>query len=297
MVAMEMRYMFDLSIIIPVYNNEKELNLTIDALKYQTLPKDKFEIIIADDGSTDDMQKNLKTIIGDEIKFKYFYQEDRGFCPGTARNMGIRNSQGKVCLFLDCGVLPAKDCLQQHVDYHQSGYDVVLGYIYGMEKDPDYDSLVQIIESNTVEDAIIILEKLNMTDPREILYAQHGDELYRWSVPWVALWSLHFSVDSNFLKNNEIYFDDYFTTWGCEDNDFGVLLSNHNAKYMLARNACSIHYPALVSSYKKLTTIPEFKENFMHNREYVYKKYPGNKGVELWYNNSYSMVNSLYDKQ
>ncbi|MDR1107403.1 MAG: glycosyltransferase, partial [Spirochaetaceae bacterium] len=97
---------YAVSVIIPVYNNIKEIELTLNSLYNQTFPLDKVEVIIADDGSREDIKGCLDK--HPRLNIKYFYQEDRGFRPGAARNMGIRNADGDLCLFIDAGVLLEK---------------------------------------------------------------------------------------------------------------------------------------------------------------------------------------------
>ncbi|MDR3139703.1 MAG: glycosyltransferase [Treponema sp.] len=275
----------DISVIIPVYNNTKEIGMTLNSLRNQNYPPDNFEIIIADDGSPENIKDYLdKKSPAIPAAVRYFRQDDRGFRPGAARNMGIRNANGKICLFIDCGVLLEKNCLQRHFDIHAkgSGNEVVIGYVYGMDKDSDLNEMREIVDGNSVEDAVVKMHERNMIDGRESLYREHGDDLSLWPAPWIALWSLHFSAPANFLKTNSIYFDDYFNTWGCEDNDFGIQLHKKNCRYVLNREAKSIHYPPKVRSYDRLKD-PEFKNNFKKNQQYIVNKYPEDEGVKLWY--------------
>lgn len=84
------------SVIIPAFNAEKYIKASIDSILMQTF-KD-FEIIVVDDGSTD----NTKEILNPYIKkslIRYIYRENRG--PGAARNTGIRAARGKYICFLD----------------------------------------------------------------------------------------------------------------------------------------------------------------------------------------------------
>jgi len=82
------------SVIIPTYNREKYVARAVDSVLAQTYRD--FEIIIVDDGSTDQTQQVLAGY-GDRIR--YVYQENAG--PGAARNLGIRISTGEYLAFLD----------------------------------------------------------------------------------------------------------------------------------------------------------------------------------------------------
>lgn len=85
----------NISIIIPTYNRESLLPKAIDSLLAQTYRH--FEIIIVDDGSTDNTRAALKKYHNAGIR--YVYQENSG--PAAARNRGIREAQYSFLAFLD----------------------------------------------------------------------------------------------------------------------------------------------------------------------------------------------------
>lgn len=82
------------SVIIPTYNRAKYITEAIDSVLKQTYKN--IDIIIVDDGSTDDTKKILKPYMH---KIRYFYQENKGV--GAARNKGVKESKGKYLAFLD----------------------------------------------------------------------------------------------------------------------------------------------------------------------------------------------------
>lgn len=86
-----------ISIIIPIFNGAHYINDVLQALINQTF-KD-FEIIIVDDGSTD----NTKILLApwfNKLPINYIYQSNKGLA--AARNTGIRHAKGKYLKFLDC---------------------------------------------------------------------------------------------------------------------------------------------------------------------------------------------------
>lgn len=85
------------SIIMPVYNAEKTLTRGIESVLKQTL-KD-FEIIIVDDGSTDDSWNIIKKYESDDKRVIAVHQDNAG--PGAARNRAISISCGEYIAFLD----------------------------------------------------------------------------------------------------------------------------------------------------------------------------------------------------
>ena len=85
----------DVSIIIPVYNNDKYLNECIDTLLNQDT-KYKYEIIAINDGSTDNSLKILKS-----YKDKIIVIDKENTGPGDTRNVGIKRAKGKYIMFAD----------------------------------------------------------------------------------------------------------------------------------------------------------------------------------------------------
>lgn len=86
-----------LSIIMPVYNAEKYLEYCIKSILDQTYKN--FELIIIDDGSTDDSLKICRKFQRSDKRIKIKTQENRGV--SAARNLGLENASGKFIGFVD----------------------------------------------------------------------------------------------------------------------------------------------------------------------------------------------------
>lgn len=85
------------SVIIPVYNEEKYLEQCLRSVCGQTLSE--IEIICIDDGSTDDSLKILEHFKNQDPRFKLLKQRNQ--YAGNARNLGMQNAGGKYLCFLD----------------------------------------------------------------------------------------------------------------------------------------------------------------------------------------------------
>ncbi len=83
------------SVIIPTYNRESFLFLATNSVLNQSFQD--FELIIVDDGSTDNTKELLKSLKDPRIKI--FYQDNKGV--SSARNKGISESFGEFICFLD----------------------------------------------------------------------------------------------------------------------------------------------------------------------------------------------------
>ncbi len=106
----------DASIIIPTYNRSKILSETLISLDNLDFSKEKYEVIVIDDGSTDDTFKvvdELKQKVG--YLLKYFKQNKKFI--SAAKNIGINNSNGKIIISTDDDCLFEKDWLKSILKY------------------------------------------------------------------------------------------------------------------------------------------------------------------------------------
>lgn len=88
-----------ISVIIPCYNVDKYIVTCLDSVYSKHFPHDEFEVIIVDDGSTDDVVKTATEYLTGRTSWKIIRQRNKGL--GGARNTGIRNAVGKYIIFLD----------------------------------------------------------------------------------------------------------------------------------------------------------------------------------------------------
>lgn len=86
-----------ISVIIPMYNSGKSIKNLIGNLLMQTYCN--LEILLIDDGSTDNTSRICKEIIKRDKRFRYFYQENAG--AAAARNFGLTQATGEFVAFLD----------------------------------------------------------------------------------------------------------------------------------------------------------------------------------------------------
>jgi len=100
--------MSGVSVIIPAFNHARFIAQTLDCVLAQTYPAQ--EIIVVDDGSTDNTQGTLDTY---RNRIRVIYQRNQG--PSAARNAGISVSRGEYLLFLDADDLVPPDKLKLQV--------------------------------------------------------------------------------------------------------------------------------------------------------------------------------------
>lgn len=99
------------SVIIPTYNRALYIEESINSVLTQTYSK--LEVIIIDDGSTDDTEKIIKRIC--DSRLRYIYQNNRG--RSNARNHGLGLSRGQFITFLDSDDLYLPRKVEMQVNY------------------------------------------------------------------------------------------------------------------------------------------------------------------------------------
>lgn len=100
------------SILMPVYNGAKFMGQTIENLLKSSY--DNIEIIIVDDGSTDDSFKIASRYSQSNSKVKVFQQENAG--AGAARNRAFHESAGEYCMYMDCDDLISPNKISRQVE-------------------------------------------------------------------------------------------------------------------------------------------------------------------------------------
>lgn len=102
------------SIIIPSFNRADELSELLNSLKALNFPRDRFEVIVSDDGSTDNTPALIESFKkGNNFTLVYLQQQNKG--PGAARNHGMEKATGNFFIFVDSDVTVPADWLE-HID-------------------------------------------------------------------------------------------------------------------------------------------------------------------------------------
>jgi len=117
-----------ISVIIPTYNRKKTLLKALEAYRKQSIPQEKFEILVIDDGSTDSTERMTEKLQKEHKNIYFFQQSHSG--PAQARNLGIEKASSELILFTGDDCIPDKNLLQEHIRLHKKGDAIaVLGHI------------------------------------------------------------------------------------------------------------------------------------------------------------------------
>lgn len=124
-----MAFLPKVSVVISTFNRKEKLKCVLKPLFDQTCPKNRYEIIIVDDGSTDGTDEFLKHFQKKFPNLIYLKQQHRG--PAVARNLGIKNSTGDIVFFTDDDCIVPRDWIEKFIRVYERHPEVagVGGYL------------------------------------------------------------------------------------------------------------------------------------------------------------------------
>lgn len=118
-----MEFEYKVTVIVPVYNAEKNIDRTMQSLFQQTIAQELVEIILIDDGSTDDSPRICDRYAEGHENVRVIHQENKGV--SAARNAGIRAAQGKYLLYLDSDDTISKESLKNITEFFDLHYEKI----------------------------------------------------------------------------------------------------------------------------------------------------------------------------
>ena len=187
--------MSKISVIIPIFNAEKYLENCIDSVLKQKV--DNIEIVLINDGSTDNSGKIAKEYLNKyPTQIKYFEKENGGV--SDARNLGLKYATGDYIAFLDSDDYITDNLFKDLEPYMEKKLDMIKYKIskVGLQGDFLEENRTQIFEEKTGEEAF------------EILYKQ--DKLIE--APWGYLYKREFWKENNFEYKKGLYHEDFGLT-------------------------------------------------------------------------------------
>ena len=111
------------SVIVPVFNSEKYLRECLKSLVNQTIAKEELEVLLIDDGSTDNSIAIAQEYTRKYSFFKLFCKPNGGV--SSARNLGIRNATGKYIFYLDADDYYSPETLKSVSDFFDAHYEEI----------------------------------------------------------------------------------------------------------------------------------------------------------------------------
>jgi len=259
---------FEFSIIIPTYNRSEILLKTLESLREQSLSKEDFEVIIVNDGSSDDTEMQVENFEKKykSLNLKYFYQKNSG--QGIARNFGISKSKGRIIVFIGDDIILDRNFLAEHLKTHQehsSGNHAVLGLIKWhpeLEVTPFMDWLTN----------------------GSSIFGKFGGHQFAFeklegknSADFNFFYTANISLKREMIEKKEDQFDSDFGSYGWEDVELGYRLQQkYGLKIFYNPKAIGYHYHQM--NEKDLTRRMEMigkSAHIIHAKHPELKKMPG----------------------
>ena len=196
-----------ISVQICSYNRWHLLKRSLEALFAQNLPKDQYEIVFVDDGSTDDslsMARQLAEVA--PCRLKVLTKANDGL--SRARNLGIQSCEGEIILFMDDDTFADPALLSEHLAVHdRHPRCVVLGWVNH-------------------------IEQLDPPEPRKYVMADYSRSFF---------WTSNVSVRKKYVEEVGL-FDEDFLEYGWEDLELGWRLKQLGLERQVNEKAIVSHY-------------------------------------------------------
>ena len=162
-----------ISVIIPVYNVKTYLEECLDSIQNQTYAD--IEVILVNDGSTDNSKHICERYCKEDSRFQLLNQENQG--QSVARNTGVAASTGEFIAFVDSDDIILPNYLETLMQYMAANVDIVESKFTVHKKDfftDDFEKRMILFEGNSIEAVRAV--------PRHILSVNPVTKLYRRSI-------------------------------------------------------------------------------------------------------------------
>lgn len=235
-----------ISIIMPVYNKEKYLYKSIKSILNQTY--ENFELIIVNDGSTDNSSSICHKFEQEDSRIKIIDIENNGV--SNARNIGIKNANGQYIQFIDADDYIDKYILEDLVNLSEKyNTDIIITEIKKVD-----------LKSNKSKEILLPFSGLKSIDDMMDNFAQVQKET-----------GIYGCVSNKFIRKSII--DEYGLKfdkrlWLAEDLDFYLELY----KYVTNVYFCNKAYYYYVQEAENSSTTSDKKHDYLQQAEIIIKE-------------------------
>jgi len=112
------------SVIIPTYNRSRFLLNALNSIVKQTIPSDQYEIIVIDDGSTDDTEQTVASYKRQVARPEIRYFKITKSSHVIAKNFGIRQSRGEILFFTDDDCIVPENWIEMLAESYKKYPDI-----------------------------------------------------------------------------------------------------------------------------------------------------------------------------
>ncbi len=257
------------SVVMPTYNRSYQLMLTLAAFETQTCPFDQFEIIVMNDGSTDDTIAQLQRFQARAPYRLTAISASETTGRSTARNVGAAAAAGNYIIFCDPDYLVSPDFIKVHADYHRKFRNAVVSGVPGLFRNAythvhsDYSDAEKAAMAEVLKRAGLwqehywhTRETIPIITPEDV--RSRNGKLEQVLAPWdahspvyrqfrttdVAPWLL--AVTRSLSMPKHIFkrvggFDERFQKHGLEDWELGYRLHRRGYKFISMKEFIGYH--------------------------------------------------------
>lgn len=264
-----------ISIIVPVYNVEQYLPRCINSILVQTFID--FELLLIDDGSTDNSGKICNDYAENDKRIRVFHKENGGV--SSARNLGLDNAQGEWIVFVDSDDWVDDTWLEKYNDSIDMGTDIIFqGYV---REELDNKQTFHYYDNNKGQET------------GNIIYELEQRNLFGWT--WIKIFK------ADIIKKYQLRFNLNMSI--SEDLIFTIEYCLHIKNRIKVLSSTTYHYFNTPNSlFKKLISYEEVKiktELIYSFRMKLYNKFPSDNSYRQWIelankNQAVSLLKSLY---
>lgn len=225
----------DISVLLCSYNRADTLKRCLEALEKQTLSRNRFEVVCVNDGSTDHTSEIMKAALKRLPGSYHEHVKNQGLA--AARNTAIRAARGRLVVFINDDTFPEPDFLEQHIQAHKAHPNeqtAIFGHI-GFAREHAERILSQVLHQHN------------------LLFPLVGT---REEVPYDFNYfvTANLSVARQAFVSENIWFDETFRRYGCEDIEVGYRLWKRGYRVYYCPRAKVIHDHRLtVHDYQRRT--------------------------------------------
>jgi glycosyltransferase involved in cell wall biosynthesis len=207
------------SVVVPTYNESETIERCVKSLLDQTMPPESYEVLVVDDGSTDDTARIVK-----RYPVRYYFQANQG--AASARNLGAAHARGDIVLFTDADCEVSRNWIEEMVKPFS---DMEIAGVKGFYRTSQKKLMARLVQKE-YESKYRYLLKSKYIDFVDTYSAAYRKEI--------------------FLKSGG--FDTQFRTASAEDCDLSYLLSSQGYKMVASARAVVSHmHPDSLKRYLK----------------------------------------------
>lgn len=214
------------SVVIPVLNDPEHLEMCLEALQHQTYPKNRYQIIVVDNGS----DESIEPLVSKYSQARSLVEPRRGSY--VARNTGILQANGEIIALTDADCIPTRDWIEKGTAALVSvpNCGMVGGQIQFLFKNPDRPTGVELYD--------------------RVLYLRQQEYIEK----------LKFGATANIFTFKKVLeqvglFNEQLKSVG--DREWGERVFKAGYKQIYAHDACILHpaRPSLPELLKKATRV------------------------------------------